>query len=1309
MIAEANNVGRSEVIDDDTEMIALLDSGATVHIISDSRLLDMRFNQPPPLWMTELQTASQSLNVQNLSALVIKLKDINNQEFIYRAPCLYVPDLQSEHLLSYSQMVSCSGCKATCKQKGSTLDNIVTTLDARGRAKTFKTLSLNGLFHVPYSLCSESEKLKLGLGATENFLEFHHLTTESPQATVIKQGNNVYLVRANPTNGIDEAGFLHGVFGHTSAQRIKDAFDCGGLTGKTFGSSELRSTFIKDCAQFECPACSMANKRKATTPETNEARSQYKPFHLMHADIVYLMDEEAEKVGPLDCFLPDETPPKYALIMVDDASRYTFVQPMYRMDTNDLLKGFLNVESECRAMIAKIINDPMNHNSPHGFTHDTLDNPRISVIKHIHSDNGSVFRANFGSFEGEDRQILGVKGLEKLDLFDNNPFWTHSESYRQHQNGVVERKIGDLKQHALRVRAAAGVGHRGRFFALHYAAFNLNLVSTNLVDERGEAKRDTPFRFIFRRPYNVNTRPLRAFGSLGFKKLYNQSRKGAMPREPVLFLTYPSYPKRGYIVSEMFQNKAGGMVANVATSDIVTRDWAWMKTPLSITIKILEDFIGLSSSQPPELIDHIGEAVLEQVIASNSANDIDDDYDEYEDALEHFSVEEEDEAAASFLSANEMLTDNEEFSEFSSSQSILKAMTIRTTDAPTFKYTISETIKIQVPPKKPDSSRAIPPLQKSGTWKMSRDWPKNSAMALAIRIGKEGEKVKKIEDFTDDQWKAAELLEWRGFVHNNVLKLGFCPLRTRKLDFKAVKKVRNDNSLKVRLTVRGFKQTKNVNYYNKYSPVVSPSVIRMVISISISMGLPLWAADIKQAFLQAELSEDIWVDIPKGYEYDKSKGNAFKLLKSVYGSMQASRNWFIKLRDALKSCGFQQSRKEPCLFFKHDANKQISMIVTTLVDDILAIGSEKNWGTFIKELSEKVELEHDSISEAKEYCGITLRRVNEHRMELSQDKYTLEMIDSYANQYDWKPRKAELPLRKYDADHLLHPMTESVAVDSPEILKARIERYQSLLGSLLWLAIWTRCDISQAVGLAGRRAKAPSKEHLDALENILSYVSTNQKSLIFDCNDCVGRLSLAAFSDADYAGDTERFKSTTGYAVMLSGCLTSWSSKLQTVVSLSTAQAETNAAVDCLREMKFQTHILNEMGLAQKLSPLFIDNRATIDRMMRNTPTPTTKHEGIRASWLHEAVMDEELVWPFFVATDDNLADIFTKGSVKGGIEQFCKLRDLLQGSVQSKSIISFLTELIVKPGSIALDSKMTNIYSYLNQRGKRDFRDRFI
>lgn len=129
----------------------------------------------------------------------------------------------------------------------------------------------------------------------------------------------------------------------------------------------------------------------------NESTRQTKPFHLLHADLVYLVDEKAQKAGPLDKFLPDENPPPYALVMVDDASRWVFVQPMFKANAENLLKAFINIESQCRSMLMKMLNDPDRPDKIHGFDEEAVYNPKISIIKHIHSDEGSIFRSTFGS------------------------------------------------------------------------------------------------------------------------------------------------------------------------------------------------------------------------------------------------------------------------------------------------------------------------------------------------------------------------------------------------------------------------------------------------------------------------------------------------------------------------------------------------------------------------------------------------------------------------------------------------------------------------------------------------------------------------------------------------------------------------------------------------------------------------------------------------------------------------------------------------------------------------------------------------
>ena len=114
--------------------------------------------------------------------------------------------------------------------------------------------------------------------------------------------------------------------------------------------------------------------------------------------------------------------------------------------------------------------------------------------------------------------------------------------------------------------------------------------------------------------------------------------------------------------------------------------------------------------------------------------------------------------------------------------------------------------------------------------------------------------------------------------------------------------------------------------------------------------------------------------------------------------------------------------------------------------------------------------------------------------------------------------------------------------------------YQSAVGSLLYLSIGTRPDITYAVSSVAKFCADPSKQHLTAVKRILRYLKgTAHLGLLYskdDCNDCVG------YSDADWAGDIDDRKSTSGYLFQIGGTAVSWRSKKQVCVALSTAEAE---------------------------------------------------------------------------------------------------------------------------------------------------------
>ena len=127
------------------------------------------------------------------------------------------------------------------------------------------------------------------------------------------------------------------------------------------------------------------------------------------------------------------------------------------------------------------------------------------------------------------------------------------------------------------------------------------------------------------------------------------------------------------------------------------------------------------------------------------------------------------------------------------------------------------------------------------------------------------------------------------------------------------------------------------------------------------------------------------------------------------------------------------------------------------------------------------------------------------------------------------------------------------ATEQSEMVDATL--YQSAVGSLLYLSGWTRPDIAFSVSNVARFCSRPAKEHWTALKRILWYLNgTPDYGLVYTKNDVND--SLIGYSDADWAGDTNDRKSTSGYLFMMAGAAVSWKSRKQTCVALSTAEAE---------------------------------------------------------------------------------------------------------------------------------------------------------
>ena len=152
-------------------------------------------------------------------------------------------------------------------------------------------------------------------------------------------------------------------------------------------------------------------------------------------------------------------------------------------------------------------------------------------------------------------------------------------------------------------------------------------------------------------------------------------------------------------------------------------------------------------------------------------------------------------------------------------------------------------------------------------------------------------------------------------------------------------------TFKARLVAKGFRQRQGVDYEESCSPVAMLKSIRILLAIVAHSNYEIWQLDVKTAFLNGYVEEEIFMEQPKGFE-SKESSKLCKLHRSIYGLKQASRSWNHRSDEAIRSYGFIKNEYEPCVY-KKVSGSQITFLVL-YVDDILLIGNDVGMLTSVK-------------------------------------------------------------------------------------------------------------------------------------------------------------------------------------------------------------------------------------------------------------------------------------------------------------------------------------------------------------------------
>ena len=462
--------------------------------------------------------------------------------------------------------------------------------------------------------------------------------------------------------------------------------------------------------------------------------------------------------------------------------------------------------------------------------------------------------------------------------------------------------------------------------------------------------------------------------------------------------------------------------------------------------------------------------------------------------------------------------------------------------------------------------------------------------------------------------------------------------------------------LKARLCVRGDRQTYGLDYFETYAPVVQWVTIRLVLLMVLVFQWETVQTDYTNAFAQAFLTEDVYMELPKDFapNTDDGKEYVLHLKKSLYGLKQAPLSWYDHLKGHLEQRGFKQSAFDPCLFY--DPIKRILCLV--YIDDVIWAGPDKSLIMKVMD-SLKDDLEMTVEGDVSAYLGIDFERLNNGQIKLKQYGLIDKVLKATGLQ-DCNPDKtpaSQTPLGK----------------DQDGEDYAEQWSYASVVGMLLYLASNSRPEIAYAVHQCARFTHNPKTSHAKAVKRICRYLkgTRDQGMTLTPSKEC---LSVDCYVDADFAGqwnsedpqDPLCVKSRTGYVLMVANCPVHWVSKLQTEIAVSTMEAEYIALSLAMRDLIPLRGLVDEIKAmfdinelpCRTYSKVFEDNNGTI--LLATTPrmTPRSKHIAVKYHFFKEHVYNGNIRL-VKVASDEQVADCLTKGLDK---TLFQRARKMLSG-----------------------------------------------
>ena len=306
---------------------------------------------------------------------------------------------------------------------------------------------------------------------------------------------------------------------------------------------------------------------------------------------------------------------------------------------------------------------------------------------------------------------------------------------------------------------------------------------------------------------------------------------------------------------------------------------------------------------------------------------------------------------------------------------------------------------------------------------------------------------------------------------------------------------------KARLNIDGSKQIKGEDYWETYAPVANWASIRLLLTHAIINKWHTRQIDCVQAYTQAEVETDMYMEVPKGYKVDGPPGDfVLKLHKNIYGQKQAGLVWNKHLVQGLEKVGLKQCKTDPCVFTK---GKIVYILYTD--DSILMGPCPQELDNLIQKMKQ-TDLELTVEGDISDFLGVNI----DYRMDGTIHLTQPQLINSILKELNLDKPNTKIKRTPAASSKILSAFPDSQPFDGHF-------HYRRIIGKLNYLEKSTRPDISYAVHQCARFSSDPKQQHGDAIKWLCRYLAgTKDKGLILKPDNSA---SFQVYVDSDFAGN----------------------------------------------------------------------------------------------------------------------------------------------------------------------------------------------